>query len=205
MRDTRKQVVDRPSAGSKQRKGTNGSQKGAAFERLIAKQLSLWVSKGASTDLFWRTAGSGARSTGRVKKGGAGIEYQAADISLAHPDGRPFADRFVVECKSYKNLELHRLCYDPKAMLVGVWWAKVRREAEQVGREPLLIVKANGYAPLMVMLTERAQLAAPGEGVVVYALGACVVALERVLQTPWEQFAPPHQPRKTQRARLLAP
>lgn len=45
------------------------SKKGSAFERSICKLLSTWYSHGKRDDIFWRTAGSGARATTRMKKG----------------------------------------------------------------------------------------------------------------------------------------
>lgn len=43
--------------------------KGGDFERVFCRQLSLWWSGGKRDDLFWRTAGSGAMASSRVKLG----------------------------------------------------------------------------------------------------------------------------------------
>ena len=45
------------------------SSKGSAFEREICKKLSLWWTHKERDDIFWRTAGSGARATVRGRKG----------------------------------------------------------------------------------------------------------------------------------------
>ncbi len=42
------------------------ARKGSSFERQFCKQLSLWVSGGVDSDIYWRTTGSGGWST---KKG----------------------------------------------------------------------------------------------------------------------------------------
>lgn len=46
-----------------------GKNKGSSFEREIAKTLSLWISKGETDDIFWRSTTSGARATTRTKQG----------------------------------------------------------------------------------------------------------------------------------------
>ena len=50
------------------RKG-GGKAKGSSFERLICKELSLWITGGEHQDVFWRSAMSGGRSTVAMKKG----------------------------------------------------------------------------------------------------------------------------------------
>lgn len=197
-----KQAAKPGKQASKPRRGINGAAKGAAFERLMAKQLSLWVSAGESEDLLWRSGGSGARSTSRVKRGGKALNYQSADIALVDPAAQPFADLFVAECKFYKQLDLHRMFYDPKASVIGAWWAKVCKEADEVSKEPMLVVKGNTYKALVFMRPWRPPA---GLGVLVHDLNATALLFEELVTYSFRGIAhPPSPPRKgVPRARLL--
>lgn len=124
-----------------------GKRKGSAFEREICKRLSLWVSGGKKADLFWRSAMSGGRATVARKKGG--LVRQAGDITATAPEGHAFTDVWFVECKAYKQIDLAQFLVLRKGMLAG-WWNKCKFEARQYGREPMLIVKQNGWPVLVV-------------------------------------------------------
>jgi len=80
------------------KKMANGAHKGSAFERQICKELSLWWTDGKRDDIFWRTSGSGARSTTRAKTGKSTFE-QDGDIQAIDPIGSPFTQLFSVEIK----------------------------------------------------------------------------------------------------------
>lgn len=132
------------------KKAVNGSQKGAAFERTIAKQISLWVSGGTNPDLLWRSASSGARSTVRRKATGKGIDNQASDIAPTHVDAEPFSSLFILECKHYKVIQAQVALYDWPASMLAKWWAKARIDAVSVGKVPLLVAKENQRPALLV-------------------------------------------------------
>jgi hypothetical protein len=83
----------------------NSKNKGNSFERQIAKQLSLFLSKGERDDLVWRNTSSGARFTNRFKKG-MQTENQSGDISYTHELSIPFFTKFNVECKAYQDIKL---------------------------------------------------------------------------------------------------
>lgn len=72
--------------------------KGPGFERATFKRLSRWFSKGESDDIFWRTAGSGARATVRAKKG-VGTADSAGDMSAIHPSGKALTRVSIWELK----------------------------------------------------------------------------------------------------------
>ncbi len=78
------------------------AQKGSSFEREICKKLSLWwtqdIPGGPRDDVFWRTAGSGARATTRAKRGRATANSHG-DITATDPVGRPLLDLITFECK----------------------------------------------------------------------------------------------------------
>lgn len=77
----------------------NGKEKGSEFEREVGRRLSRWITKGKRKDLFSRTAASGAVFT--FKSYG-----EAGDLSAIDPLGFPLLDRFVVEAKHWKSLNL---------------------------------------------------------------------------------------------------
>lgn len=81
------------------------SKKGGAFERKMCKTLSLWFSHGERDDIFWRTAGSGARATVRMKTGKMTAD-SAGDISAIHPSAKKLTRLCIFELKrgySQKN------------------------------------------------------------------------------------------------------
>ena len=124
-----------------------GRGKGQAFEREICRTLSLWVSKGTSKNLFWRSSQSGGRAT-TLRKKGENLSVHAGDIAAIDEVGKPFIDRFFVECKRYKSLHLDALCYNSIGTL-GPMWKKCCKQAKQYGKEPILICKENGRDELI--------------------------------------------------------
>lgn len=75
------------------------SKKGGKFERETCQLLSVWFSGGdIDADWFWRTAGSGGRSTQRKKKGKS-ADKGAGDICATDPKGEPLMKVFAMELK----------------------------------------------------------------------------------------------------------
>jgi len=75
-----------------------GSRKGSSFERTICKELSLWFTHGERDDVFWRTAGSGARATTRSKQGKS-TANSCGDIGALDDIGKKLMDISVWELK----------------------------------------------------------------------------------------------------------
>jgi hypothetical protein len=124
-----------------------GKQKGSGFEREICKMLSVWVSKGNSDNLFWRSAMSGGRATVRVKKGQETTHGQG-DISAITPEGNKLTDLFIIECKNYKSLDFDSYLYG-QGLLVGIW-KKLQNETPK-NKKPMLVLKEN-RRPILVGL-----------------------------------------------------
>ncbi len=83
------------------------SAKGSGFEREICVQLSEWWTSGDRSDIFWRTAGSGARATTRAKQGKA-TSGQYGDITAIDPVGMPLIDLITLELKrGYTKASFH--------------------------------------------------------------------------------------------------
>ena len=89
----------------KSKKRVNSIRKGSSFERTVCRQLSLWFSYGKNEDLFYRTAGSGARSTSRAKKGKT-TANSAGDIGYLDAAGKPLIEAITFELKcGYNNTD----------------------------------------------------------------------------------------------------
>lgn len=128
-----------------------GKSKGSSFERLVCVKLSLWISKGANEDCYWRSAVSGGRSTvaaGRGKR----LAAQAGDISCIHPIGAPLTDKFYLECKSYRDLEYKGLVTG-KGHLVKFWCETVI-QSRNYGKLPMLIAHQNQQPTILCLSSE---------------------------------------------------
>jgi hypothetical protein len=126
-----------------------GHGKGSAFEREVAKALSLWLSKGSNPDLFWRTQASGARAT-QAAKSGRIIHGQGGDITSTHPDSEEFSSLFVIECKFYQDIGLVSAIVKGEGALLS-FWKQVCGDAALAKKIPLLIVKQNRLPVLVGM------------------------------------------------------
>jgi len=126
-----------------------GKQKGSAFEREICKKLSLWISDNERDSVFWRSAMSGGRATVGFKKGVV-RNTQVGDISSIDPIGNKLTDKYVVECKFYKNIHLQSMLFGkPKENSIYEFWITLNNQAKKAGKYPLLIIKQNGMPTLI--------------------------------------------------------
>ena len=125
----------------------NGKAKGSQYERDICKLLSLWVSAGEKTDLYWRSAMSGGRATVAASKGV--LVRQAGDITAVSPEGHSLTDRCYLELKHYKSLDLEGFFLRGKGTLAGFWRETVK-QAKRYERQPLLIARQNRTADLIL-------------------------------------------------------
>ena len=124
-----------------------GKQKGNSFENKIAKMLSLWLSKDIKADLFCRSPASGARATIQFKLG-KDYAKQAGDIIATGMEGAVLTDKFMIECKHYKNLNLEGLIYDTKAG-VPEFWKKLLKECSDHRRLPFFVIRQNARPILL--------------------------------------------------------
>jgi hypothetical protein len=138
-----------PSKSKTKKKSNFSKRKGSAFERNCCKKLSLWLSDGKEEDLLWRSSISGGRSTVGLKSGKT-LSNQAGDISAVSPKGHLLTNRFLIECKSYKDLELWKLFYGDKGVIAG-FWKKLLIDSKKYDKEPMLIVKQNTQKVLIIL------------------------------------------------------
>ena len=93
------------------KKRRKGQGKGSSFERELCKKLSLWWTDGDREDIFWRTAGSGARATVRSKQGKQ-TAGQHGDIAATDPDGKDFLSVVTIEMKRGYNKDTFQDLFD---------------------------------------------------------------------------------------------
>ena len=143
-----------------------GKHKGTAWEREVCKRLSLWVSHGKDPDLFWRSAISGGRATVLLTKGRS--IKPAGDICSVDPNGHKLTDRYFIECKHERDLELHRfLLHQGK---LWRYWEKAVEQAVLHKRTPMVVAKQDRYGALLLTLTGTIRAPFP-----LAELGPCAV------------------------------
>lgn len=116
----------------------NSKALGNAYERDVAKQLSLWLTDGQSDDVVWRDLGSGNRATIRAKQGKK--TTRSGDFVPTDLNYKWFFDAFCVDSKCYKE-------WNPvfinesniKSNSIFNQWLKVIEESQ--GKIPLMICK----------------------------------------------------------------
>lgn len=190
--------------------------KGSVYERAACRRLSLWVTGLRSDEVFWRAATSGAKATVRSRSGGT--TKQAGDIAAVDPAGQPLLDRFVVECKHYKDLGLKPTLYGycgEKSDILGTFWTKVSGQALARGREPMMLVRENMKPDLMILSSSGSKLLMPEDGSTlrqgrapvclfsVWPINAHAYLLGEVLnEVSWSKVVARGSRRKIERVRL---
>lgn len=128
-------------------KAGGGKRKGSAYERVVCKALSKWLTKGKRDDVLWRSSLSGGRATVHAKKGKK-MAHVAGDICAVHPDGEAFSRVYFVECKNYRDLGIVQLVTKGSGTLQK-FWEKAKAQARQHSKDPMLIFK-QGKCPTML-------------------------------------------------------
>lgn len=133
----------------------NGSRKGSSWEREICKQLSLWWTYGKDEDVFWRTAGSGARATVRSKQN-KNTFGQHGDIQATNPTGQRLIDVCCIELKRGYSKETFSSIIDKPENAAEQMYEKFIHQAElssiSAGSQSwLLIVKRDRREALIFM------------------------------------------------------
>jgi hypothetical protein len=125
-----------------------GKSKGAAAERKLCVLLSLWVSGGTKQDLFWRAAMSGGRATIH-KRAGRDVR-QAGDVCSVAPEGHVLTNKFFIENKHVKKLDIASFLLDGDKGILTKFWKVACKQARDHMRQPLLIAQENHRKPLVI-------------------------------------------------------
>lgn len=126
-----------------------GGSKGAAFERQICKILSLWISNNEHEDVFWRSPLSGGRFTVSSKKSNSNIKH-SGDVSITDTKGQKLIDKFNIELKFYKSLNIEGLIFNTKSGIRS-FWDQTLRDSRLSKKLPMLIAKQNTKNPLLIL------------------------------------------------------
>ena len=146
------------------------SLKGSQYEREFCKELSLWFSHNKQDDVFWRTAGSGARATMRMKKGIRTADSYG-DVGALREEGKPFTKTTLLELKrgytgkkgskSNRHLSLLNLLDNTilakrkKNPVLIEWWKKAQKERKLAGRKRTFIVFRRDRKQGCIMMSRK--------------------------------------------------
>ena len=146
----------------------NSRQKGATFERQVAKAIAEW----------W---GCAVRRT--PLSGGWGAAVTAGDTILLPPEKddpdfetkfRRYRDwPFSVECKHHKDFTIDALFRSPEKSPLGKFIAQCKKAAKKEKRVPLLVAKKNFSEPFAFIISDkRLDLEVEPVGVITLATAA---------------------------------
>lgn len=138
---------------SEKKKRKNGKAKGNSFERLVSKQLSLFLTQGKDEMAIWRSASSGAMATQNFKrnKTSIGNKIQVGDLVQITPKGiyselDNFFETYFIEVKSLSSLDLSPN-YSKQFQTI---FSQLLREKEQSGKKIFFVLKRNGRKVLII-------------------------------------------------------
>jgi hypothetical protein len=126
-----------------------GKQKGNAFERTMAKEISLWLTDGADATQLIRSVSSGGWAHGRRAKEGW---RQAGDHAPNGAFGEAFLRAFGTECKDRREaVPCFWRAFTDADVNVFQWWRKITEECFEADpmRVPLLIFTAP-HKPVLI-------------------------------------------------------
>jgi hypothetical protein len=123
-----------------------GKVKGSRFERLVARELSGWLTGGKNKRQLIRSVLSGGWAKGKPDW------RQVGDLAPNGSAGEHFRSLFAVECKHTKSLSLWQLWYGGD---LHTWWAQLVKDAAVAGVRPMLVFRENAR-PAMVLLPDEA-------------------------------------------------
>jgi len=134
------------------------SKKGPKWEREVAVMLSNWWTEGERDDVFWRTAGSGARATTRAKKGKR-TANSSSDLCALDDVGRPLVKLCLIEDKRGYNKDFSVIDMIDKKKgappLLKKWLDKANTECIYSGRIfPIIILKRDRRVPVVILNDE---------------------------------------------------
>lgn len=132
---------------------TNGAAKGSAYERTLAKELSLWWSQGQRDDLFWRSSQSGGRATQRAKQGKK-TANACGDLCAQDADGQKLLDLFTIEIKrGYNSLHIYNLLEGGKGGM-NAFVVQAEKAASLAGTPYWLLIHKRDRQPAIYLTND---------------------------------------------------
>lgn len=174
------------AAGGGSVRAGGGKEKGSGFERECCVKLSMWVSGGTHKDLFWRSAMSGGRATVAAKKGDK-LNRQAGDVCSVSEEGHSLTNRYYIECKSYKDLEIDSFLLVNRGQLARFWKDTVKH-SKTYSKTPMLIAKEN-RRPTLILSSWKGLPLKQRDHLALVMPPSCDIALfETLLATTWSPY-----------------
>jgi hypothetical protein len=133
------------------RKG-GGAQKGAVFERKVCILLSLWVTDGERAEIFVRNVQSGGKFTQAVKIN----NYERGmpgDVMAGHPMAFAFLQKFAVECKHLRTLNIDEFVFGKNSTMLGKIIQHSEKQSKLAGLHYMVVAKQNHREIITLMPT----------------------------------------------------
>ena len=139
-----------------------GANKGASFERKMAKRLSMWVTNNERDDVFHRSIGSGGWAGVRSRKGKSATTNHG-DLQAIDKVGEPFISLVTVEIKKgygkwsamdvidqlpKKPNQKKRALQDVEKFLTQ---AMEQTENSPTAEYPMIIAQRDGRKPVVIV------------------------------------------------------
>lgn len=138
----------KPETVPKDKKRFDSPGKGSGWEREVARRLSLWISKGEDANLFERNVGSGGAFTMAARRGG--VRGIPGDLMSVHPQSYQFLQKFFVEAKFWRDLNLEAALWKKSGEFYKVIEFN-EKQGKDSKRELIIIAKQNHKPPLLFM------------------------------------------------------
>lgn len=131
--------------------GSASFNKGYAFERKVAAELSMWVSLGEDKWIFNRRAGSGG--SGRDL---GGHSSASGDLYADKETGRALMSQISIECKFYENLQgpFIQFVESNDGKLIE-FIEQAKKSAAPYNRDWVLLFKSNYKNPMVLTGSDK--------------------------------------------------
>ena len=77
------------------------------------------------------------------------MHHVVGDICAVAPEGHKLTDRFFIECKHVKKLDIASFILNDRGALAK-FWKQACKQAREHMRQPLLIAKENNREPIVI-------------------------------------------------------
>lgn len=133
--------------------------KGNNYENILAKELSLWLTKNVRSDVLERSPASGAKSTVR-RKSNMEAGHIAGDLIATCEEGHALIDRFVIEAKHRNEIgiNINGLVFNTSKSGIKEFWEKLLGECDETNKLPMLIFKQNNRPNMIGLCKEGVAL-----------------------------------------------
>lgn len=134
-------------------KSGGGKAKGSAFEREVARKLTVWLTGQDKEYFFYRSPSSGAVATINEMNGDI-----SGDIIAVKPEARALTSIFSIECKDgYPDAEIMKIFKNNKNDIIQEFWKQCITDARKANKQGMLIFKKKGF-PIIVGIEDGTKI-----------------------------------------------